>query len=127
MDEIGSEPPAELTAEIETCVRALLRDVLCGYLDADLRRIADDILLTSGAPVEIEARDLREDPDPEPVTTEIEAIVEPAPEKPKAKPRAKPKPRAKAKPKPRAKPKREAQATSNEQRATSPGGAEPTA
>jgi hypothetical protein len=30
-------------------VRALLRDILCGYLDADLRRTADDILLTSGA------------------------------------------------------------------------------
>ena len=118
MDEIGSEPPAQLTAEIETCVRALLRDVLCGYLDADLRRIADDILLTSGAPVEIEARDLRVDPDPEPEpeTTEIEAIVEPAPEKPKAKPRAKPKPRAKAKPKPRAKPKREEAAQSRRSR-----------
>ena len=110
MDEVGSEPPAQVTAEIETSVRALLRDVLCGYLDADLRRIADDLLLTSGAPVEIEARDLRGDPDPEPdpVTTEIEAIAEPAPEKPKAKPRAKPKPRAKAKAKPRAKPRAKA-------------------
>ena len=66
VDEIGSDSPALLTAEIETCVRALLRDILCGYLEADLRRTADDILLTSGAPVEIEARDLRVDPDPEP-------------------------------------------------------------
>ena len=100
MDDVGSEPPAQLTAEIETCVRALLRDVLCGYLEADLRRVADDILLTSGAPVEIEARDLREDPDPEPDTTEFEALEKPAP-----KPKAKPKPRAKKpKPKPRAKP-----------------------
>jgi hypothetical protein len=88
MDEVGSESPALLTSETEACVRALLRDMLCGYLDADLRRTADDILLTSGAPVEIEARDLREDPDPEPP-------------KPKPKPRAK----AKPKPKPRAKPK----------------------
>jgi hypothetical protein len=87
MDEVGSESPAVLTSAIEACVRALLRDVLCGYLDADLRRTADDILLTSGAPVEIEARDLRVDPDPEPP-------------KPKPKPRAK----AKPKPKPRAKP-----------------------
>jgi hypothetical protein len=82
-------------------VRALLRDILCGYLDADLRRTADDILLTSGAPVEIEARDLRDEPEPEP---------EPDPEPPKpAKPRAKRPARAKAKPKakpkPRAKPK----------------------
>lgn len=101
VDEIGSESPAVLTAEIEACVRALLRDVLCGYLDADLRRTADDILLTSGAPVEIEARDLREEPD----TTEIEAVAEPAPEKPKAKPRArKPKPKPRAKPKPKKQP-----------------------
>jgi hypothetical protein len=113
VDEIGSESPGELTAEIEACVRALLRDVLCGYLEADLRRTADDILLTSGAPVEIEARDLREEPDPEPepVTTEIEAVAAPAPPKPKPrakKPRAKPKPRAKAK----------SRATGNGQRAT---------
>jgi hypothetical protein len=120
MDEVGSESPALLTSEIETCVRALLRDILCGYLDADLRRTADDILLTSGAPVEIQARDLRVDPDPEPEaqTTEIEALAAPAPEKPKAKPRAK-KPAAKAKPKakPRAKAKSkpEQRATSNEQ------------
>jgi hypothetical protein len=107
VDEIGSESPAELTAAIEACVRALLRDVLCGYLEADLRRTADDILLTSGAPVEIEARDLREEPD----TTEIEAVVEPEPPKPKPKPRAK-----KPKPKPRAKPK--PKATGNAQRAT---------
>ena len=109
VDEVGSESPALLTTEIETCVRALLRDILCGYLDADLRRTADDILLTSGAPVEIEARDLRAEPEPQ--TTEIEAVAPPAPEKPKAKPRAK-----KPKPKPRAKPKPKQRATSNEQR-----------
>ena len=103
MDEVGSDSPAVLTAEVETCVRALLRDILCGYLDADLRRTADDILLTSGAPVEIEARDLRVDPDPEPQTTEIEALPKPKP-KPRAKAKPKPKPRAKAKPRPKAKP-----------------------
>ena len=95
LDEVGSDSPALLAAEIEGCVRALLRDVLCGYLDADLKRTADDILLTSNAPVEIEARDLREEPDPEPevdaVTTEFEAVAEPAPEPPKPKRRPKPK------------------------------------
>ena len=113
VDEIGSDSPALLTAEIETCVRALLRDILCGYLDADLRRTADDILLTSGAPVEIEARDLRVDPEPEP-----ELDPEPEPEPPKAaKPRArkpKPKPKAKAKPKPRAKAKPKTQPVNEE-------------
>ena len=60
MEEVGSDPPQLVTSEIEGCVRALLRDVLCGYLDADLARTADDILLTSGAPVEIKAEDTRE-------------------------------------------------------------------
>jgi hypothetical protein len=26
------------------CVRAVLRDVLCGHLDPDLRRVADELL-----------------------------------------------------------------------------------
>jgi hypothetical protein len=86
VDEVGSDSPALVTAEIEACVRALLRDVLCGYLDADLGRTADDILLTSAAPVEIEARDLRAEPEPEPEP-------EPAPAKPKPKRKAKPKPK----------------------------------
>ena len=48
--------------EIEGHLRALLRDVLCGYLEADLKAVADDILLeTHGEPLgEIEARDMRE-------------------------------------------------------------------
>ena len=42
-------------------MRALLRDVLCGYLDPDLKIVADDILLESneGPFPEIQARDLR--------------------------------------------------------------------
>ncbi len=39
------ESPRELVAEVEGHLRALLRDVLCGYLDADLKAVADDILL----------------------------------------------------------------------------------
>jgi hypothetical protein len=101
MDEVGSDSPALLAGEVEGCVRALLRDILCGYLDADLRRTADDILLTSGAPVEIEARDLRADPEPEPEPdTEPEPEPEPdqvPPEPVAAKP--KPKPRKRARPK----------------------------
>ena len=40
--------------------------MLCGYLDADLKAVADDILLEShGEPLgEIEARDLRKEPAP---------------------------------------------------------------
>jgi hypothetical protein len=65
---LDTESPHELVAEVEGHLRALLRDVLCGYLDADLRAVADDILVESeGDPyMEIEARDLRKDPDPEP-------------------------------------------------------------
>lgn len=96
VDEVGSDSPAVLAAEIEGCVRALLRDILCGYLDADLRRTADDILLTSGAPVEIEARDLRVDPEPD---GEPEPDPEPEPVAVAPKPKPKPKPRKRSKPK----------------------------
>jgi len=55
------ESPGDLVAEVEHHVRALLRDVLCGYLDPNLKTLADDILLeTLPDPTgEIEARDLR--------------------------------------------------------------------
>jgi hypothetical protein len=58
------QSPRDLIAEVEAHLRALLRDVLCGYLDADLKAVADDILLEShGDPLgEIEVRDLREEP-----------------------------------------------------------------
>jgi hypothetical protein len=59
MDTIGSESPRELVLEVENQLRALLRDVLCGFLDADLKSAADDILLRSAEPFEIEARDNR--------------------------------------------------------------------
>jgi hypothetical protein len=60
------ETPHALCAEIEQHVRALLRDVICGYLDADLRALADDILIAGDEPIEIRARDTREEPEPEP-------------------------------------------------------------
>jgi hypothetical protein len=44
---------------VENSLRALLRDVLCGFLDPDLKSAADDILLRSAEPFEIEARDTR--------------------------------------------------------------------
>ena len=58
------ESPRELVEEAENHLRALLRDVLCGYLEADLKGIADDILLEADAEphMEIEARDLRKEP-----------------------------------------------------------------
>jgi hypothetical protein len=68
---VESDPEAEedddaaLVRELEQHVRALLRDVVCGYLAADLRSVADDILLASGDPIEIRARDIRHEPEPE--------------------------------------------------------------
>ena len=71
---LDDESPRELVEEAENHLRALLRDVLCGYLDADLKGVADDILLEGGSEPfmegdtqeselqEIEARDLRREP-----------------------------------------------------------------
>jgi hypothetical protein len=74
---IGAESPLELVDEIEGYLRALLRDVLCGYLDADLKGIADDILLESPEPFAIQARDLRVEPEPpvEQATEEFEVAA----------------------------------------------------
>jgi hypothetical protein len=57
----SGESPRALASELEVHVRALLRDVLCGYLDPDLGAVADDILLEvpEPAPGELSARDLR--------------------------------------------------------------------
>jgi hypothetical protein len=78
--DIEAESPRELVDELEGHVRALLRDVLCGYLDADLKAVADDILLESGElHLEIEARDLRKDPEPDDFEPEPEDF-EPEPE-----------------------------------------------
>jgi hypothetical protein len=74
---------------VEGHLRALLRDVLCGYLDGELKGVADDILLeTTPEPfMEIRARDLRKEepplpeaeppepePEPEQDTSELPAV-----------------------------------------------------
>jgi hypothetical protein len=76
-----AESPRELVAEVEGHVRALLRDVLCGYLDSDLKAVADDILLETSPepPGEIQARDLRKERrferEAEQDTTEMEPVM----------------------------------------------------
>ena len=64
-----------IVSEMERHLRALLRDVLCGYLEPDLKGLADDILLKAteewdaaiaSANPAIERRD--------PATEELEAI-----------------------------------------------------
>ena len=53
--------PHEIVALLEDHVRALLRDILCGYLDSDLKTVADEILIESNEEPfpEIHARDMR--------------------------------------------------------------------
>jgi hypothetical protein len=71
-DWIGSQSPRDLVDELERHTRALLRDILCGYLEPELKSIADDILLERNAePAEIEVRDLRQEPE----TDELEAVA----------------------------------------------------
>ena len=42
---VRPEPAVEeLVSSLGACLRAILRDVLCGHLDPDLRRVADDLL-----------------------------------------------------------------------------------
>jgi hypothetical protein len=74
--------------------------VLCGYLDADLKAVADDILLESGElHLEIEARDLRKDPEPDDFEPEPEDFepepddFEPEPEPEECEPQEPPIPR----------------------------------
>jgi hypothetical protein len=47
-------PPAEVVAalagDVESHARAILRDVLCGHLDADVRAVADALLQPAEAP-----------------------------------------------------------------------------
>lgn len=40
---------ADLVAEVTADVRAILRDILCGHLDADVRRVADELIAAAGA------------------------------------------------------------------------------
>lgn len=79
----GPAQPRELATEVETHLRALLRDVVCGYLDTDLKGVADEILLEDEADpaMEIKARDLRREAPPEPeFELEPEPEVEPEPD-----------------------------------------------
>ncbi len=73
---IRAESPLELVGELERHLRALLRDILCGYLDPDLKSVADDILLESREPFEFAARDLRRgEPEDEPAAAKPAARI----------------------------------------------------
>jgi hypothetical protein len=40
----------DLISEFGGCLRAVLRDVLCGHLDPELRRVADELLAEEPEP-----------------------------------------------------------------------------
>jgi hypothetical protein len=85
----AGDTPHGLILDVEENLRALLRDVVCGFLDGDLKGAADDILLASGEPIEIHARDLRAtvaaretrapEPDPDPPPVREPVTTPPAP------------------------------------------------
>ena len=62
LDAVGSDSPRTLVNELERHLRALLRDLLCGYLEPDLRAMADDLLLDQRDQVEAPAPALRDGP-----------------------------------------------------------------
>lgn len=62
MEAVGADSPQTLVGEVERHLRALLRDVVCGYLAADLRRVADELLLDQPEPFEIHAAALTRGP-----------------------------------------------------------------
>jgi hypothetical protein len=83
LEALGPDTPRTLVLGLEQHLRALLRDVLCGYLGTDLKAAADDILLTSSEPLDIRAADLRREP---------EAAAPPPPPPPPPPPAPEPEP-----------------------------------
>lgn len=47
---LAKQAPLEVIAETERYLRALLHDLVCGYLATDLKKLADEILLADGEP-----------------------------------------------------------------------------
>jgi hypothetical protein len=45
LEATGSDAPEAIALDLEDQLRSILRDVVCGYLDTDVRRVADDLLL----------------------------------------------------------------------------------
>lgn len=91
LEALGPDTPRSIVLELEQHVRALLRDVLCGYLSADLKSAADDLLLAGSEPLDIRARDLREPADePPPGDREAAGAATPPPPPPPPPPRLEP-------------------------------------
>jgi hypothetical protein len=61
MAAIGIEAPELVVRELEENLRALLRDMVCGHIDANVRAIADDLLPPEQDP---RSRDIEAPPEP---------------------------------------------------------------
>src|SRR5215213_4585031 len=81
LEALGPDTPRSIVLELEQHVRALLRDVLCGYLPADLKGAADILLASSTGEIEIKAADLRKAAPAEEVEVQAELtpVEDPAP------------------------------------------------
>ena len=78
VEAIGADTPRGLVLEVEGYLRALLRDLLCGYLDEDLKGAADDLLMGEAPDEEIKAYRPEPEPEPEPAPEpELEAEADP--------------------------------------------------
>ena len=80
---LALDSPRASVHEVEAHLRALLRDVLCGYLGEDLRAAADELAAVPAAPPdepgeEIAVHDTRAPAVHEQPTEELEAIDSPA-------------------------------------------------
>ena len=97
LETVGSDSPDKIVREIEEHLRAILRDLVCGYLDADVKRTADDLLLTEDS-----LPPMPPEPDEEVKVTRAKPAekrprAEPAQKRPSTKPAEK-RSRAEAKP-----------------------------
>jgi ribosomal protein L12E/L44/L45/RPP1/RPP2 len=76
---LALDSPRALVREVEQYLRALLRDVLCGYLDEDLRAMADEILDEAKPPEskadEIRVRDTRQAADEDTAELDVPAVT----------------------------------------------------
>jgi hypothetical protein len=91
VEAIGSDSPDKIAREVEEHLRAILRDMICGYLEADVKRIADDLLLTDDPPPPAP---------PEPEDKELKVSRTPkAEEKPRARRKSQPAKSSRARPK----------------------------
>jgi hypothetical protein len=50
LEAVGPDSPETIVRDVEEHLRAILRDMVCGYLDCDAKRIADELLMAEDEP-----------------------------------------------------------------------------